>query len=430
MQLFTLNISLDAISLFLCLYGILVSTVSRKVDNKTNKIFIFMLACHFFSVLCNMLGLIYKGNISNFGRVIIPIVNFGEFLFTAIFGFLLSYYFIFRISEHKEIKPIYKIMMFVFPALTVLLLIINIPTNIIYFIDAANIYHRGNMYYLFFITALGTVLFNIFISQKNIKLFSKQDKFSIWVFFFVSIVAVILQNLFYGIYFISIGTTLYLIVMLSVNWYDTLNDYYSKKEEVFDMQAKIMFSQIQPHFLYNSLTSIMAICDESPKAKKAIADFSKYLRGNLDSLSYSYPIPFEKEIRHVQTYLRLEKLRFEDNIETEYIISATNFNIPSLSVQILVENAIKHGITHSMSKGKVSILTRETENNFEIVVQDDGIGFDANAVLSDDRLHIGLTNLKNRLQVMCKGSLQIDSAIGKGTTATITIPKNEKNVSQ
>ncbi len=196
------------------------------------------------------------------------------------------------------------------------------------------------------------------------------------------------------------------------------------KAELENSRITVMLSQIQPHFLYNSLTSVMDLCDRNPKqAKAAIADFADYLRGNLSSLKTENLISFGTELEHIEKYLRLEKLRFEDELEVVYDIRARDFMLPALSVQPLVENAVKHGVGQKIGGGTVTIHTTETENEYIICVTDDGVGFTEGEYADDGGTHVGIENIKKRLDMMINARLEMESKIGIGTKACIFIPK-------
>lgn len=192
-----------------------------------------------------------------------------------------------------------------------------------------------------------------------------------------------------------------------------------------DVQKKLMLDQIQPHFLHNSLTSIIYYIDKDPeKAKGALVNFSKYLRSNLDSVNEKSVIPFTQELEHTKMYLSLEKLRFEDKLEVEFDIIDYEFNIPVLTLQPMVENAVKHGIRKSETgRGKVSISTKQSKGYHIIQIKDDGAGFDTEELKHLDDTHIGVRNVKKRLQMECSGVLNIESKENEGTTCTIMIPK-------
>ena len=196
------------------------------------------------------------------------------------------------------------------------------------------------------------------------------------------------------------------------------------KLELENSRITVMLSQIQPHFLYNSLTSVMDLCDSNPKqAKAAIADFADYLRGNLSSLKTENLISFATEIEHIEKYLRLEKLRFQEELKVVYDIQTRDFMIPTLSIQPLVENAVKHGVGQKIGGGTVTISTSETEDEYIICVTDDGVGFTEGEYADDGGTHIGIENIKKRLEMMINGKLKIESKKGEGTKACVLIPK-------
>ena len=194
---------------------------------------------------------------------------------------------------------------------------------------------------------------------------------------------------------------------------------------VAGQRVQLMLSQIKPHFLHNSLAVIAELCDSDPElAKAATVKFSKYLRGNMNALDEMKPIPFERELSHTRLYLDIEQLRFEDALTVRYDIACTGFSIPALTVEPLVENAVRHGVRENPNgRGTVTILTRELPEAFEVSVVDDGPGFDPAHVPEDGRPHVGIENVRRRLEQVCGGTLIIRSAPGEGTAATIRLPR-------
>lgn len=192
--------------------------------------------------------------------------------------------------------------------------------------------------------------------------------------------------------------------------------------ELTDMRIATMLSQIKPHFIYNTLGTIEQFCHEAPeKAADLVQKFSKYLRGNFTELDNVMPIRISQEMEHVRHYVSIEEIRFPD-MEITYDLQAGEFLLPALSVQPLVENAIKHGLMGLESGGRVEILTYETEHAYCVEVRDNGIGF-KKEVAENETKHVGLRNIRGRIEAMCKGTLQIESEEGKGTKALISIPK-------
>jgi hypothetical protein len=195
--------------------------------------------------------------------------------------------------------------------------------------------------------------------------------------------------------------------------------------ELKGSRVAIMLSQIRPHFIYNTLGTIERMCLKDPqKANELVRNFSLYLRGNFSELDSITPIRFAEELKHIEYYVNIEKVRFPD-MNIQYEIEAKEFVLPALSVQPLVENAIKHGLMRLETGGTVVIRTYETSMYFCVEVTDDGAGFDTTLPV-DAKKHVGLRNIRERLKVMVDGELILESKPGVGTKALIRIPKEVK----
>ena len=194
---------------------------------------------------------------------------------------------------------------------------------------------------------------------------------------------------------------------------------------VTGQRVQQMLSQIKPHFLHNALTLIIDLCDTAPqKAKAATVEFSRYLRGNMESIDRTGPISFEKELEHTKLYLDIEQMRFAGDLRVRYDIACTGFSLPALTVEPLAENAVRHGVREKPDgRGTVVIATRETPDGYEITVTDDGPGFDPDRLPEDGQMHVGIANVRERLRQIVDGSLEYRSAPGEGTAAIIRIPK-------
>ena len=198
-----------------------------------------------------------------------------------------------------------------------------------------------------------------------------------------------------------------------------------KERQLAEKRIAMALSQLKPHFLYNVLNSIYYLCDKNPSlAQNAVSYFSEYLRNNMASIEIKTLIPFDEELKHIESYLNLEKIRFKD-LNIKYDIKTTAFMCPPLSVQPLVENAVKHGIAKKKGGGTVVISTLELSDAYVIKVADSGIGFIPNSY-SDGKIHIGINNVKERIANMADGTLTINSELGIGSIAIITLPKKEK----
>ena len=244
------------------------------------------------------------------------------------------------------------------------------------------------------------------------------EKVSFAVYCVIPLVAIIVQNAFpgYAIAYLSIIVNIQ-ILFLFVNVRKNMK-LADEAKRIKDAEVKIMISQIQPHFIYNVLASISTLIKIDPdKAQQGLDHFTDYLRANLSSLSKNGLVNFTDELKHIKTYVSLEKMRFEDRLEVNYDIQVNDFMVPALSVQPIVENAIKHGILKKIEGGTLTFKTYEDNDAYVVVVSDDGVGFDIDAVKGDD--HFGLNNIKYRISSMCKGNVKVESELGKGTTVTV-----------
>jgi sensor histidine kinase YesM len=201
------------------------------------------------------------------------------------------------------------------------------------------------------------------------------------------------------------------------------------KEELADINMRLMLSQIKPHFLYNALNTIKYLIKKDPKtAEQVVVKFSKYLRANMDSLTQKTPLPVEKELEHVANYTDIEKHRFGDRLNVVYDIECNDFVILPLTIQPIVENAIKHGINQKPEGGTVTVKTYDDEMFFYVDISDDGVGYDVTKQPDekDERSHVGINNIKVRLKEMLKATVDVESTVGVGTKVLIKIPKNDE----
>lgn len=198
------------------------------------------------------------------------------------------------------------------------------------------------------------------------------------------------------------------------------------EKELEESRIAILRSQMQPHFIYNILNVIYYLCGKDPAAAQgAISKFSDHLRNNLEAISQTELITFRKELDHIHTYLELEKIRFAEELSIVYDIEEDSFLLPVLSIQPLVENAVKHGIAKKRGGGVVTISSQKTENAYQITVSDTGVGFDVDRYMEDGKIHVGLMNTRQRLASRMDATVDIDSTPGVGTTVTVTIPREK-----
>jgi len=313
-----------------------------------------------------------------------------------------------------------------------LLVLTSQLTGLIFYIDADNIYHRSDFMWLTWLVIYGYSIgsyYMVGVKTKNKPALRPVRGVNICFFLFQlpPIILGTIQILFPGTYLIGIGMVISIFVIFSNIHNKRLTEIAIEHHEQELTQSRIttMVSQLQPHFMYNTLSAINDLCSGNPEAQKALVAFSDYLRVNLSSLKQKTPVSFVTELNHIKHYLSLEKLRFEDRMQIVYDINATGFKLPVLSVQPLVENAVAHGLFNKPGEGTVRIRTAETETDYTITVADDGVGFDIEAIKRNGKKQGGIENVRNRLDAMCGGTLEIYSKPGIGTRANIKIPKSQ-----
>ncbi len=206
------------------------------------------------------------------------------------------------------------------------------------------------------------------------------------------------------------------------------------KIQLNESRIKISTGQIQPHFLYNALASIREIVLENPEyAADLIFDFTTHLRACIKSMASEEFTSFHQEIENIKAYVNIEKMRFGDKLQVQYDIQESDFNLVPLSIQPLVENAIRHGIYERGSVGGVvKISSYRDVNDIVIKVEDNGVGFDVDKIQQEvqakTRDSTGLQSLIFRFEKLMHAKVKVESVVGEGTSITVRIPtKGEIN---
>ncbi len=307
----------------------------------------------------------------------------------------------------------------------VILLTITQFTTIIYYITEDNIYRRGPLYPVLLFFPATLMLLNLAtLFQKQKHLTDKQQK-AFTLYIIIPIICMLIQMLSYGLLLIVIGTSVSTLFMLIFIITDNMEQYIREREENVRAQASIMVLQMRPHFIYNTMTSIHYLCEQNPKkAVETIDNFTNYLRKNFSAIAKDGTIPFKEELEHVRTYLAIEQVRFEGELFVEFDTPHMNFRIPPLTLQPIIENSIKYGVDPELDPLYISVQTNETDNGCEIIVIDNGPGFDETNNDVDDNMepHIAINNIRERLSVMCGGSISFAMRQEGGTVVRIWIP--------
>ena len=362
----------------------------------------------------------------------ITLLKLGSFLsfgFGAVVNSLFIYCLVSYVREKKKVSWGYANIFAIFNIFFLILVIISLFNGMFFSFDEEGWYNDGWAYGIVNIFDFSTQILELLLVLKYRKILTKNAFYTMLSFSILPFLSM-LTIPYWTPTPTYLATTLSLIFILLLFHGEVTKDLAEKERQLAekerqlaDSRISIALSQLKPHFLYNVLNSIYYLCEkDSQKAQEAISTFSDYLRNNMSSIEEKKMIPFEDELNHTKTYLALEVMRFK-KLSVRYDIQTTSFMCPPLSLQPLVENAVKHGILKKRGGGNLIISTKETNDSFIIEVQDNGVGFDPNSYALDNAVHIGINNVRDRISNMAGGSLNISSVIGEGSKAIIFLPK-------
>lgn len=304
-----------------------------------------------------------------------------------------------------------------------LLFVTSIWTHWFFYLDDMGRVHQTESVHGVILLFLPLVLFDLFIILRHRSLLGWTDTFLLLLYIVLPLGAVAL-DLKFSTSIAHLALTLDACMLYTFVDAEQEQQLAHSRQELAEMNLNSMVSQINPHFLYNTLGSIESLSVDRPdEARELLSMFSEYLGDNYVDLTKTPLISFQKELEHVDHYLSIEKVRFP-NLKVVYDIKTTDFEVPCLSVQPLAENAVKHGICRQRrSEGTVRITSEEREGAYVVRVEDDGAGFDPTVPPEDGRRHVGIENVTKRLELLCGGTLTIRSRSGEGTVCEMTIPK-------
>ncbi|MCQ2507674.1 MAG: histidine kinase [Dorea sp.] len=421
------NIANETWGIFLALFALFLLGLQRKRAGEIKILFRNlrdMFWVNIGALVCDILGRVLDGTQDPFLSRILHYADYMVFILNPLLLLLMSVYIAHNIRTEYNKKGWITSFIAVF-VLNVIIATSHVWGDWIYYFDATNHYHRGSFFWMNHATGVLAEILAFAVAWKHRQHVRKGLWNRVGLILGLPFVALGLQLLIDGIGFLYISETLILLVIMTSLYKINIESISRQQEELAESYLNSMISQIQPHFLYNVLMAIMGIEKNPPETKHALADFGKYLRGNMDVLNSKEPISFVREMQHVEAYVGLEKLRFQEKLTVEYDLQVKDFEIAALSVQMMVENAIKHGIRYKKGPGTVRIEALEMQEYFLVRVIDDGVGFDSQEEFEPGRSHIGIDSTRERLRLMVDGELEIHSIPDKGTVATIRIPKME-----
>jgi sensor histidine kinase YesM len=301
-------------------------------------------------------------------------------------------------------------------------------TKVFYFVTPDNQYFRGPLFAVMISPMVVIMILNIAGVIRRRKKLSKLYFAALLVYLLPMTVAVYFHMFFEAEVYVVLCMALFALVMFGLILADNMDQFMHQQREIANQRADIMVLQMRPHFICNTMMGIYYLCDQDPqKAKQVTLDFTTYLRKNFTAIASEDTVPFTAELEHTRAYLAVEQAQFEDSLFVSFDTPHTMFRVPPLTLQPIVENAVKHGLTASSDPIHISVVTRQTDSASEILVEDDGPGF---APADDNEPHIALNNIRQRLEWMCKGKLTISPREGGGTSVRVRIPTAKQESAQ
>ncbi len=427
----SVSFSIAGAALLLSVMGLWITVVVPGIDRWSKRFFItyfliFMLCC---------LSSIVEA-VAQYYIVTGPVFHFLLFLETLLLMLplpMLTVYLLHCCGENMRKSMLLHIVLGLW-AIMFIILISAVFIEGFFYVTPKNQYYRGPLYPLFLLPAIAIMLLNLAGTIK----FRKRLSRKVFIAFLITILPItvaLIISLFVDIFpLIDISYVLSTLAMYSFILSDQIEQDRRQQQEIADQQreianqqreianqrASVMVLQMRPHLIYNTLMTIYSLCNQDPqKARQVTKDFTDYLRKNFNAVVSDSTIPFSMELEHTLAYLAVEQAQYDDMLIVEYDTPHTHFRLPPLILQPIVENSIKHGMDPDSDPLHIMIQTRETESGSEIIVEDNGIGFDTS---NDNEPHIALENIKQRLKMMCNGEIITMPREGGGTVVKVVIP--------
>ena len=414
---------------FFCIIAMVIVLINRDFDRKGSSKLAALLMCSALLMTSDALAWMFRGVQTDAGYYIVRVSNFTAFLFGFLTMPLVAEYITHIIQLRSHIEGLYwKYIEWLLFLLGTTLLIVNSFNNFIYAFNENNVYYRMQFGSLPGVVAFAGIVLTLGVVFQYIGYLHTFEKVATIIYLILPVVAVVVQMLVYGFSFTYISLIISSLVLFISYEVNHVNYNIEKERKLTEERIRLFNQQIQPHFIFNSLSVIKYLCLKSPEeARQAIDEFSGYMRSSTDLMNATDCVPVERELDLVKHYVYMQKKHYGDSINFEFDIRDTDFCVPPFSIQTEVENALRHGLRSKViENGTMAVRTRNENGTHIVEVEDNGAGFDTSILDNTGEGHVGIRNTRQRLRLMCGGTLDIQSEIGKGTKATISIREDGK----
>ena len=425
------EMALEVWGVIFCLIASGCIYLGKKIERKENVALGYMLAMTSVLLVMDAGSMFCDGRAGRSAHTIHSICVFGVYLCTYILIYGAARYTEALINGRGGyVSPVYARLVLSMVLVMAVFLTGNAHAGFFYYLDEYNRYRRGDWFLVSQLPGVVIMIMIIAILLFQGEVLSRLEQVAVFAYVTFPLIAAVLQWRFYGLNILNTTMTISMLVMFAVYEIGRSRRMIAQAEVLVEQEKLrhewemgVFRAQLEPHFIYNCMNVIQFLCRKDPVlAAEAIRKFSLFLRNSIDLYDKTECISLDDEIYIVNNYLYLEKLRFTERLQVNKNLEVTDFKVPPLVVQTLVENAIKHGLCQKREGGTVEINTYDKDDCHIIEVRDDGVGFDEEEVQNDGDMHVGMDNVRRRLEDLCDGRLVIRTAIGVGTTATIYIP--------
>ena len=404
--------------------GLWLTAIMPEIDQVSKRFFrsffIVLMLCDFAGLADTLLSFYYP-----VPNAVIRFIQVPECLLLVLPLPMLAFFLVYCCGENMRRSRLLRTVLGLWAGYFVLVTS-GLFTDVFYFVTPDRQTHRGPWYPLMLLPAIGIVLLNLAFVIRRRKLLSRKVYLSFLIALLPITVTVLVQLFVDVILLMGVCIVLFVLSMYGFILSDQVErdlrrqrEIARQQREIAQQHAGILVLQMRPHFIYNTMMSIYCLCSQDPeKAQQVILDFTTYLRKNFTAVASDAPIPFSSELEHTRAYLAVEQAQYAKSLSVDYDTPHTFFRVPPLTLQPIVENAVKHG-RDSDGLLRISVRTRKTDTGSEITVSDNGRGFD---LTDDGGVHIALNNIRQRLEMMCGGTLTITPNDGGGTVVTLTVP--------
>jgi len=400
--------------------------LTRHFDRVGSRKLMMAMLCSAALMVCDAVSILFRGNATPIGYLMESWATFAVY-FLSLLSIPLAAQYVSQIIYNRSggFRLYWELIEWGIFGFGAMLLIANEFYPFIYYIDESSRYVR-NPYFFWVLGAVGFIgiLTTLAVALKYSKYMLSIERAAVISFLTLPLIAIIIKLIYPETPYVTFAIVVSVIILFVSYEASYVQFLVEKEKKLSEEKLKLVNQQMKPHFIFNTLALIRFQCLTAPnEAAQTVTEFSNYLRGITDYLTEADCISIETELDIVKNYLLIQSKRFGEGIQVEYDVQETDFDVPPFSVQTLAENAVHHGFKSGQSeKGLIRISTKRDGKNKVVTVEDNGMGFDTSK-LKEKKNSVGIENTRNRVEIMCKGELKIESEPGKGTRAVIVIPE-------